>query len=143
MNDMQTWTPGTNLEQWEKIAIEAAFRFYRGNKTQTSIALGISIRTLDSKLEKYEFDRQLIREQYEKDKIERSRILDKLRGVTPADTAEVSRSSLYRADSGVHLESTPLTTPQHPVSMPERKEVQTVLSNESTTSGVRGRRSKV
>jgi hypothetical protein len=51
------WQPGMNLEQVEQAAIEEAFRFYRGNKTQTSIALGISIRTLDTRLEKYAFDR--------------------------------------------------------------------------------------
>ena len=47
------WQPGMSLEDIEKIAILKAFDFFRGNKTQTANSLGIAIRTLDSKLEKY------------------------------------------------------------------------------------------
>ncbi len=48
--------PGMTLEELEKHAILCSFRFHRGNKTATSNALGIAIRTLDAKLEKYEKD---------------------------------------------------------------------------------------
>lgn len=50
---MNLWTPSMTLEDVEKEVIKEAFAFHRQNKTQTSIALGISIRTLDSKLAKY------------------------------------------------------------------------------------------
>jgi hypothetical protein len=129
--DMNGWTPGITLESWEKLAIEAAFHFYRGNKTQTSIALGIAIRTLDAKLEKYELDRRAERERYERDKRERARIAERMRGVTADQVVEAGRSSLYGADTGVHLESPTFTGQEHSVSMPERQEVQAVLPPQS------------
>lgn len=53
---MSSWRPGETLESIEKDAILQAYRFHEENKTQTSSALGISIRTLDAKLEKYKED---------------------------------------------------------------------------------------
>lgn len=47
------WQPGRTLEEIERETIEKAFRFYQGNKTQTAASLGIAIRTLDNKLDKY------------------------------------------------------------------------------------------
>lgn len=47
------WQPGMSLEDVERDAILKAFEFFRGNKTQTANSLGIAIRTLDSKLDKY------------------------------------------------------------------------------------------
>lgn len=44
---------GLTLEIAEKIVIEGAYRYYGNNKTTTAQALQISIRTLDTKLEKY------------------------------------------------------------------------------------------
>lgn len=44
---------GLTLEMAEKIVIEGAFRFYRNNRTTTAQALQITVRTLDTKLEKY------------------------------------------------------------------------------------------
>jgi len=42
------------LEEGEQNIVIEAFRFYRGNKTHTANGLGISYRTLDEKLKKYE-----------------------------------------------------------------------------------------
>lgn len=53
MLDQIVWSPGVTLAAIEKQVILKAFRFHRGNKTQTAIGLGISIRTLDNKLELY------------------------------------------------------------------------------------------
>lgn len=47
------WQPGVTLDQVEKEVILKALSFYHGNKTVTARALGIAIRTLDNKLEKY------------------------------------------------------------------------------------------
>lgn len=47
------WTPGVSLESLIQQGIEAAFSFYKENKTATANALGISIRTLDNKLASY------------------------------------------------------------------------------------------
>lgn len=48
-----TWQPGMTLEDVEKQVVLEAFRFFQGNKTQTSRALDIAIRTLEAKLDKY------------------------------------------------------------------------------------------
>lgn len=48
-----TWTPGETIEDIERKIIKAALQFFRGNKTQTAQSLGIAIRTLDNKIEKY------------------------------------------------------------------------------------------
>lgn len=55
------WQPGVTLEELEKAAILKALRFHGGNKTVTANALGIAIRTLDSKLEKYANDKSVTR----------------------------------------------------------------------------------
>jgi hypothetical protein len=44
------------LASVEKAIILNAFKFYRNNKTATAQALGVAIRTLDSKLSKYELE---------------------------------------------------------------------------------------
>lgn len=145
MNNMNGWTPGIDLEQWEKLAIEAAFHFYRGHKAQTAIALGISVRTLDSKLEKYDFDRGQARDRYERDKIENARILERLRGKhnDPAQAVENGTSSLYRADTGVHMEPPTFTGKEPTVSLPQREEIQAVLPIEPADSRSRGRRQAI
>lgn len=53
---MVLWSPGMTLDDMERQVIEAAFKFHRQNKTATAAALGISVRTLDNKLEKYAGD---------------------------------------------------------------------------------------
>lgn len=54
MNDFIIWSPGVTLDQIERQVIEKAFAFFRKNKTQTAQALGIAIRTLENKFERYE-----------------------------------------------------------------------------------------
>lgn len=48
-----SWQPGQTLEDVEKEVILLAIKFFQNNKTKTAGALGISIRTLDSKLSIY------------------------------------------------------------------------------------------
>lgn len=47
------WSPGVTLAQIEKQIILKAFAFYKGSKITTAQALGISVRTLDHKFERY------------------------------------------------------------------------------------------
>lgn len=47
------WQPGMTLEDVEKRVILRAFSYFKENKTQTARSLNISVRTLDSKLAKY------------------------------------------------------------------------------------------
>jgi len=57
MNEPIMWSPGMTLEQIEKKIILRALEFYK-KKTVTAEALGIAVRTLEYKLEKYEKDEQ-------------------------------------------------------------------------------------
>lgn len=47
------WQPGVTLDQMEKATILQALRFYQNNKKQTAMSLGIALRTLDNKMERY------------------------------------------------------------------------------------------
>lgn len=53
MSEEVVWTIGVSLDDMEKNVILTALRYFRGNKTLTANALGISIRTIDNKLSKY------------------------------------------------------------------------------------------
>ena len=59
------WTPGMTLDAIEREVIQDAMKFYEGNKTHTASALGIAIRTLDARLEKYAADAQARKEKME------------------------------------------------------------------------------
>ena len=60
MDDMIIWSPGVTLDQIEEQVIKKAFSYFKQNKVATSNALGISPRTLDSKLDRYgENDEQI------------------------------------------------------------------------------------
>ncbi len=47
------WQPGMTLDELEKRAILACYKFNRSNKTITAQSLGISVRTLDNKFALY------------------------------------------------------------------------------------------
>ena len=50
---MSTWLIGMSLEDVEREAVLAALRFYHGNRTHTSSALKIAVRTLQTKIARY------------------------------------------------------------------------------------------
>lgn len=52
--DQVIFSVGMSLADLEKLAILKTFKSMRFNKTQTALALGISIRGLDNKLHQYE-----------------------------------------------------------------------------------------
>lgn len=52
------WSPGQTLADIEKIAITEAMSHHGRNKTKTANALGISVRTLDARLEIYEKEKK-------------------------------------------------------------------------------------
>lgn len=149
------WTPGQTLEILEKQAILAAFQFYRGNKTQTSQSLGISIRTLDTKLGEYKinFDEEKDAD-YERRK-EREQFLARSRGDrTPnylttghklnveAERPESEKRSqdVSRAAAGARVESAAVPAAQQPVPVSERKEVQSVSPGQASMGGARRHR---
>lgn len=128
MSGLITWTPGITLEAIEQQVVQIAYHHYRGNKTATASALGIAIRTLDNKLEKYEANVKTEKEREEHERIKRERFLARSRGEMPDNvfTGAPARDSA-RPDAGLRMESVANASPESPVSMPERKEVQSVL----------------
>ncbi|CAK9250653.1 unnamed protein product [Sphagnum jensenii] len=141
------WVPGITLEEMEKQCILSAFRFYRENKTQTAGALGIAIRTLDSKLEKYQEDFNAEERRSASEADERQRTLDRLRGVEfttsnsvghiyqpTKQNAEASEVAIQAA-AGVHAQSPAKIAAQHEMSMSQRQEVQSVLQGQTQPVG--------
>lgn len=53
MYNVLPYNPNLNLQQYEKAIILSAFRFHRGNRTAAAKALGITTKTLYSKLKSY------------------------------------------------------------------------------------------
>ena len=48
------WQPGVTLDEVERQVIMAAIRFFHGNKSATANSLGVSVRTIQNKLDRYE-----------------------------------------------------------------------------------------
>lgn len=154
------WVPGMTLDEMEKHCILAAFRFYRENKTQTSIALGISVRTLDTKLEKYTLEAQRHADFEAEDRIKRADLLDRMRGKqiteqygvghsinqdpfmarAPARAQAVVQNG-SSAGTGIHAQPTTEIRSELPLPVSQRQEVQSVLS-ESDTKIHSGKRRK-
>lgn len=146
---MSSWMPGKTLEQIEKEAIQQAFKFYQGNKTQTAASLGIAIRTLDSKLEKYEAER-IDHEKRMKDADEREKLFrDRSRGNVAAINAAANSPlrqptqearTIQNGDGtspGVRMESSQEVTSEHAMSMSKREEVQGLSSRSASSSNTK------
>lgn len=130
MNDVINWSPGLTLEAVEKEVILRAFRHYRGNKTITSNALGISIRTLDSKLEKYELDGKQAKASDDERSNERLAFLARQRGSFGTEAAQGSQM-LHGAPTGIPMESVANTSEKQAVPVSERAKVQVVLPKQA------------
>lgn len=118
------WVPGQSLEYLEQLAIEEAFKFYRGNKTQTANALKISPRTLDTKLEKYEAEqkeRKLADDRY---RLQRQEFVNRSRASAPQFQIN---SSIPVTETRLQLESLAQIANESKMPLPERQEVQSVL----------------
>lgn len=131
------WTPGMTLDYVEKEVITKAFRWFRYNKTQTAIALGISIRTLENKLERYEREKSGHRIG------EREGDADKLEDAGPGNAGEPKRQSDFTgeiAEAGLRIQPLTDDTAKQSVPLSQRKEVQEVSSpNASRGHSKRGR----
>lgn len=134
------WSPGVTLEAIEKQVILNAFRFYRGNKTQCSISLGISIRTLENKLEKYEDDGKQQLEAERKEQLDRDAILRRQRGIVGDGSGSQEGARLHGSYSGVHLQPTLEASEKPAVPVQEPAKVQSVLpAQPAARSAGRGR----
>ncbi len=148
------WSPGTTLAEVEKQVILIAFKFYREVKTSTASALGISVRTLDAKLELYE---QEEKGNEERRKIHESKRADERRKSLgqpglPVESQTVSSNgpriegnriipavARPKANAGNGVESGSGSTAERTVPVREREKVQEVLSPKVAAGGSRGR----
>lgn len=74
------WNPGLSLETVEKMVILKAYAFFKHNKSATASSLGIAIRTLDNKLERYEQELKFEADRQVRDQTERDQFLIRQRG---------------------------------------------------------------
>lgn len=77
------WSPGVSLDAIEKMVILKAFEFFKRNKVATSTSLGIAVRTLENKLERYEQEEVFERDRANHDMVAREIFLAKQRGNPP------------------------------------------------------------
>ncbi len=141
MHDMIMWSPGVTLEGIEQQVIIKAYAFYRKNKTATAQSLGISIRTLDNKLEKYEADQLLQTERDYESRQRRAEQLNRARGLSPA--VEVPASPEHNATPNperLFAQPHDKASAQQAMPMPERQEVQTLLPRQTAQGGGKHRR---
>lgn len=136
MNQHITWSPGVTLDDIEEQVIQKALMHFRGNKAQVASALGISVRTVDNKIEKYEIARAAERAKEDDRKRERDFRLARSRGIHP-----VHPSASYgpEAQQGLRMEPASYVAPQSEVPMSVRNEVQEVLPGQTGESRPRKR----
>lgn len=154
MNEFIIWSPGVTLVEVEKQVILKAYRFFRGNRTSTANALGISIRTLTTRLEEYEKANKEMELQNELERKQRAALLARHRGNPTID--EFGNSVLNASSSSVNSESRPIANAsptgegslgaitgvrvepavevrtQQTVPMPQRQEIQGVSPKHSS-----------
>lgn len=142
MNDMVIWSPGVTLEDIERQVIQLAYKHFQGNKTTTSRALGIAIRTLDTKLDKYVSEDIKYKETLEDVRRKRFEHLARQKGnynqFNPNYTSKITGTLESSPASGV--QPSPEASSQPPLPVSKRDKVQGVLLNETPTHSARKHR---
>jgi len=124
-DNMIQWSPGMTLDFIEKQTILAAFRHFRGNKTATATSLGIAIRTLDNKLEKYQQDDKEAKEKQDDRARQREEFSKAQRGL-PSEWRAPSQSNGAQAARGLRVEPASEAPEKPSVSVPVGVKVQEV-----------------
>lgn len=96
MTGQIVWSPGVKLEEIERQVILTAYRHFQSNKAATAIALGIAVRTLDAKLERYEADAKAQRQRDAEAQIQQDSFMLRARGLAPSQM--VSATPPLRAE---------------------------------------------
>jgi hypothetical protein len=108
------------LHQVEKWWILRTLREMRGNKTQTAYALGISVRTLDNKLQAYGEESKEDERKESKRRFEAENFQRRSRGLPPLEEHGI------QTESGPGYEPASQASTESHVSVQEREEVQEV-----------------
>lgn len=160
MHNQIFWSPGVTLEQVEEQVVKACYEHFKHNKTATANALGIGIRTLDAKLEKYKEDDASRETADHVRRAENARQLARARGAPqqgdffgpssqppaprprglgadlPAGVAE----AFSNAETGLRMEPIANAAAEQPVPVQERKEIQDMPPKRAAGGGARGTR---
>lgn len=88
------WTPGMKLEVGERQMVEDSYRAFNRVKTATANALGISVRTLEAYLARYEKADSELKDRVAKAKEDRDASLRRLRGIDPPQVSSLSPTVL-------------------------------------------------
>lgn len=135
MNNHIAWSPGVTLDQIEKEVILRAFAHFHKNKSATAKALGITVKTLDNKFERYEEETKIQEAADEQRKADRQSALNRSRGIPGVPQFDTAASPQAVTWNG--MESTSHPAKEQSMPMPQRKEVQGVLPSGAAGSGAR------
>lgn len=131
MNQQIIWTPGVSLESLIQQVVESALQFYKGNKTATAQSLGIAIRTLDNRLEKYAKEKAEHEKRMQDAESKRQQFLERQRatpGAAQFDNGSIPsqydpRFAGVQIETGVRPESLANASEKHSVPVPKRQKV--------------------
>lgn len=150
MSGIIMWSPGMSLEDIEKQVILKAYGHYRQNKTVTANSLGISVRTLDTRIEKYEQDQKELELREEQRRRDREELLKRSRGVpnpnptlasaapaTPPNSGSANTQAGGKAVSGNGVQPASDASKEFALPVQEREQVQKVLPQQAPVSGPR------
>ncbi len=126
---MIIWSPGVTLEQIEKQVIQKAYQHFRQNKTVTSNALGIAIRTLDNKLALYDEQQKELEQRDYDDRKKREEWLIKSRGNPPNNlgipyTQGTQAEKVSNSPTGIRMEPDLEVSEESSMSMQRRAKIQ-------------------
>lgn len=135
------WSPGVTLQSIVRQTIQRAMQFYHGNKSAVANALGITVKTLDSKLEIYaqEDKHQLEFQEYEARK--KQYLLLRARGIDPGETERAFFEGQTGHSISKGLEKKPAVGPTEndELSLSKQKAVSKVLPVQTSESSIRKR----
>ena len=127
-NEMILWSPGVTLEAIEKQVILKTISHFRGNLSATANSLGVSVRTVRNKVEKYQMDAKVEEERHaEQQRRKREQLERQKWGVDGRLVGTQNIPPPPGPDAGVRVESPVKVAAQPAMPVPERKEVQKVL----------------
>lgn len=136
LDNSAVWQVGMTLENLEREVILRCYRYFRGNKTTCAASLGIAIRTLDNKLEKYGADdkeREAINAIQKK---RREEFAMRQRGLAPAQhsTDDISQKDVSARAENVRQndQSVIATTTEQTLPLQEREVISGVLPEQVT-----------
>ncbi len=123
-----TWAPGMTLSEMERQVVKSAYAYFDEDKTRTANALGISVKTVYSYLERYAEEDLVTEQRKEDEKRDKQNWLERSRRGHAAVDGNDSFSS-----QGHDLQSSTNTAQKRQVSVSERSKVQDVLPTKDST----------